>query len=159
MAIIRHEYEESMTRVIHYDATGRRVSRFDSFDGATTTNTFGYNIRSEVISALMGTNTYGYAYDPIGNRLTSSHNADTNLYFANCLDQYTTISNLCLSAPPRDETNPVNPVNPVNTNPCAYDADGNMSNRKKGVFHESVFHPSWVNAAHRIQSGGAAEVR
>ena len=69
---------------------------------------------------------YRYAYDfnDIGNRVTSYHNADTNLYTANCLNQYTTITNLCLSAPPHDETNPVNPVNPVNTNPCAYDADG-----------------------------------
>ena len=87
--------------------------------------------------------------------LKSDRTIITSAIAAICGDD-TTISNLCLSAPPRDETNPVNPVNPVNTNPCAYDADGNMSNRKKGVFHESVFHPSWVNAAHRIQSGGAA---
>lgn len=51
MAIIRHEYEESMTKVIHYEAAGRRVSRLDSFDGETTANTFGYNARSEVVSA------------------------------------------------------------------------------------------------------------
>ena len=83
----------------------------------------------------MGTNIYGYAYDPIGNRLTSSHNADTNLYAPNSLNQYTTISNLCLSVPPRDETNPVNHVNPVNTNPCAYDADGNMTADERGWYY------------------------
>lgn len=96
------------------DAAGRRVSRIDTFDGAATTNTFGYNIRSEVTSAAMGTNRYSYAYDPIGNRLFSSHNAETNAYTANSLNQYTAISNLCASVSPCEEM-------------LTYDADGNMT--------------------------------
>jgi len=87
------------------DAAGRRVSRND--------DAFGYNARSEVISAAIGTNGYAYAYDPIGNRVWSAMNAVTNTYTANRLNQYTLISN------------PVNPVNPVQILPT-YDADGNM---------------------------------
>ena len=58
----------------------------------------------------MGTNTYGYAYDPIGNRLTCSHNAETNSYTANNLNQYTAI----------DDAEPT------------YDADGNMTGDGRG---------------------------
>ncbi len=99
------------------DAAGRRISRIDTFDGAATANTFGYNARSEVVSALMGTNSYGYAYDPIGNRLSASLNAATNLYSANSLNQYTSISNLCVSVPPCEPS-------------C--DADGNMTADERG---------------------------
>ena len=63
-------------------------------------------IRSEHAAASVGTNRYGYAYDSIGNRLWSAANAETNSYAANCLNQYTSVS---------DGTNPV------------YDADGNMT--------------------------------
>jgi len=87
------------------DAAGRRVSR--------NADAFGYNARSEVISAAIGTNGYAYAYDPIGNRVWSAVNTLTNTYTANRLNQYTLISN------------PVNPVNPVQILPT-YDADGNM---------------------------------
>jgi RHS repeat-associated protein len=134
IAAVTNTFSASLISAFDYsnDAAGRRISRLDTFGGAATANTFGYNVRSEVVSALMGTNIYGYAYDPIGNRLTSSHNADTNLYAPNSLNQYTTISNLCLSVPPRDETNP---VNPVNTNPCAYDADGNMTADERGWYY------------------------
>jgi RHS repeat-associated protein len=88
------------------DAAGRRVSR--------NADSFGYNARSEVIGAVIGTNSYGYAYDAIGNRVWSAFNAVTNTYAANCLNQYTLISNH------------VNHVNPVRIHPT-YDADGNMT--------------------------------
>jgi RHS repeat-associated protein len=86
------------------DTIGRRTKRIDN---ASVTNAFGYNIRSEVIEALMGTNTYGYAYDPIGNREQASLNTVTNFYAANALNQYTNISNGSVIEP-------------------TYDADGNM---------------------------------
>jgi hypothetical protein len=73
----------------------------------TTTNNFGYNLRSEVVEALMGTNTYGYAYDPIGNRRAASNNAEILTYLSNELNQYTNIQNAAAVAP-------------------AYDPDGNM---------------------------------
>jgi hypothetical protein len=74
------------------------------------TTAFGYNSRSEVTGAVMHTNTYGYVFDPIGNRLLSSHNAETNTYIANALNQYSQIS-----APPAPLRYPL------------YDADGNMT--------------------------------
>ena len=55
--------------------------------GVATTNAFGYNARSEVTSANMGTNTYGYVFDPIGNRIVSTNNADGTAYAANELNQ------------------------------------------------------------------------
>jgi YD repeat-containing protein len=55
------------------------------------TNDFGYNVRSEMASAAMVTNTYGYAFDPIGNRLVAANNATVLSYQANSLNQYTNI--------------------------------------------------------------------
>jgi hypothetical protein len=52
----------------------------------TTTNNFGYNVRSEVVEAFMGTNTYGYAYDPIGNRRAATNNAEILTYLSNELN-------------------------------------------------------------------------
>ena len=78
--------------------------------GVAITNAFGYNVRSEVTSALMGTNAYGYVFDPIGNRIVSTNNADGTAYAANELNQYTNI--LCVSATPREPT---------------HDDDGNMT--------------------------------
>ena len=90
-----------------YDELSRRTQRLDTTDSALTTNTFSYNVRSELIDATMGTNTYSYAYDPIGNRQLASANEVTNLYMANELNQYTNIN--------------AGAVEPV------YDVDGNMT--------------------------------
>jgi len=87
-----------------YDAAGRRTERVDS---GLTTNLFGYNMRSELADAIMGTNLYAYVYDPIGNRQLASVNEVTNLYQANELNQYTNINE--------------GAVEPV------YDPDGNLS--------------------------------
>ncbi len=87
-----------------HDAAGRRTRRVDS---ELTTNLFGYNMRSELVNAIMGTNFYAYDYDPIGNRQQASANEVTNLYQANELNQYTNII--------------------MGTIEPAYDADGNMT--------------------------------
>ena len=87
-----------------YDELSRRTQRLDTTDSALTTNTFSYNVRSELIGATMGTNTYSYTYDPIGNRQLASANEVTNLYQANELNQYTNI----------------------NQSPLVYDLDGNL---------------------------------
>jgi RHS repeat-associated protein len=105
------------------DAIGNRVSRHDSglaFAQAQT-NLFGYNPRSEVTGAVMHTNAYGYAYDPIGNRLLSSHNAETNTYIANALNQYSQIS--------------VSSVQSVDNLLPLHDADGNMTFDGKEWFY------------------------
>ena len=78
-----------------------------------TANAFCYNARSEVTDALMGTNAYTYAYDPIGNRLTASADAVTNLYAANALNQNSNI------------TYQSNSLQPNSLSP-SYDPDGNM---------------------------------
>ena len=90
-----------------YDAIGRRTQRIDD---SSITNLFGYNLRSELVSAEMGTNTYAYACDPIGNRSSASENGTTTTYAANSLNQYTAL-------------------NPASTNPTpfTYDPDGNMT--------------------------------
>ena len=82
-----------------YDAVGRRTQRVDS---GLTTNLFGYNVRSELADAIMGTNTYSYTYDPIGNRQLASANEVTNLYQANELNQYTNINNGVTNVPTCD---------------------------------------------------------
>jgi hypothetical protein len=92
VALSRFHYEN--------DPLGRRTKRVDN---ASITNNFGYNIRSEVIEALMGTNAYNYAYDPIGNREQASLNAVTNFYAANALNQYTNISNGTVVEPTYDD--------------------------------------------------------
>jgi hypothetical protein len=71
------------------DSLARRVRRVDN--GAVT-NDFGYNGRSELTAADMGTNRYGYVYDPIGNRLVATNNAEVLTYMANALNQYTNIA-------------------------------------------------------------------
>ncbi len=73
-----------------HDAAGRRTRRVDS---GLTTNLFGYNMRSELVDAIMGTNFYAYDYDPIGNRRVASMGTVSNVYEANSLNQYSTVSN------------------------------------------------------------------
>ena len=93
------------------DAIGRRTQRIDStavMESSSLTNDFGYNTRSELIEALMGTNSHSYRYDPIGNRQTATNNAEAWSYAANALNQYSQI------------TNNQSPITPT------YDADGNM---------------------------------
>ncbi|MDD2601107.1 MAG: hypothetical protein PHO37_18095, partial [Kiritimatiellae bacterium] len=62
------------------------------FNSSTITNNFIYNQNSEVINATMNGDDYNYDFDPIGNRQTSVHNALTNIYAANQLNQYTAIT-------------------------------------------------------------------
>ena len=93
---IKNEFGTNVISQFDYlnDAAGRRTRRIDL---GIVTNDFGYNTRSELISAVMGANVFGYAYDPIGNRLTSAwypvttneEPGTTNWYSANSLNQYT----------------------------------------------------------------------
>ena len=93
------------------DDLGRRTNRVDSGTAftAATTNDFGYNTRSELTSADMGTDDYRYAYDNIGNRTAYTNNSEAWAYLANSLNQYTNIA---------DGT----------TNDLLYDLDGNLTN-------------------------------
>jgi RHS repeat-associated protein len=92
------------TFVYTNDALARRTRRVDNMG---VTNEFGYNGRSELTAAQMGTNRYGYIYDPIGNRTVSTNNAEVLTYLANGLNQYTNIADGVTNRP-------------------TYDLDGNM---------------------------------
>ena len=93
------------------DSLGRRTNRIDTLASYASplTNAFTYNTRSELTNAVMDTNTFGYAFDNIGNRLTSSSNSADLTYLANQLNQYTNIANDA-------------------TNDLLYDLDGNLTN-------------------------------
>ena len=95
------------------DGLGRRTARTDTTPTLTVNNAFGYNLKSEVTSAMMANGNSKYNYDPIGNRVFSSLNALTNTYSANALNQYTVITN-SVSSVPLCEIKP------------SYDLDGNM---------------------------------
>ena len=102
--ISRYDYEN--------DALGRRTSRVDS--GLAFANpafdAYSYNQRSEVTGAqryhgmdtadtskVYGGRQFGYAYDPIGNRISATETIGGQIlsksYAANELNQYTTINN------------------------------------------------------------------
>ena len=98
------------------DALGRRtnVTRSGSAFSDTNILTYGYNSRSEVISALSNINanySFSYNYDPIGNRLNSTLAGTAWSYTSNNLNQYTALTSGNTTQSP------------------AYDADGNMTFR------------------------------
>jgi RHS repeat-associated protein len=94
------------------DAIGRRIQRLDAGTGVPSarTNAFGYNVRSELVSAEMDTNSFGYAYDPIGNRTAATNacpvgggNAETLTYLSNELNQYTNVADGVTNSPTYDD--------------------------------------------------------
>jgi len=52
-----------------------------------------FNPKSEITNAILAANNFGYAYDPIGNRLSATKNEEPEDYSANALNQYTSITN------------------------------------------------------------------
>jgi len=87
------------------DALGRRteIARSGTAMSKTRTDAYGYNDRNELIYSRRGAESaeiteYAYAYDDIGNRLSSLDLGTNRTYTANNLNQYTQISNLCVSA-------------------------------------------------------------
>jgi RHS repeat-associated protein len=110
---VKNQFDNTTISQYNYanDEIGRRTQRIDTMAN-TTTNTFGYNNRSELIDAALGLDDYGYNYDQIGNRITVTSSVDSVSsvvnYQANQLNQYTNISYGQGSSLP------------------SYDADGNM---------------------------------
>jgi len=106
---------------------------FETLRNATTRNsdTFGYNERSEVVSAQIGTNQFTHAYDLIGNQTNFVANAATNAYTHNSLNQLET-ANI--------------PQFSILNSPFSifHDLDGNLTN-------DSVFAYSY-DAANRLAS-------
>jgi len=113
-----------------YDALGRRTHKANvgAAFGAAHFDVYGYNGRSELTASDRWTGTgpdgankqdvagdYGYAYDPIGNRLSyDPAGANTVYYCANSLNQYTTT----------DDAATCPPSTPAQS--FAYDEDGNL---------------------------------
>ena len=81
------------------DALGRRTSMGKSGTAFSQNDTisYGYNYRSEVVSAIAANDTsynYGYNFDYIGNRISSALAGTTTSYTSNNLNQYLTIGSL-----------------------------------------------------------------
>jgi len=66
-----------------YDAVGRPVER--------DADAFVYNARGEVTNAIVGTGTWRYAYDHIGNRQSAYEAGVSTSYSANEVNQYTEV--------------------------------------------------------------------
>ncbi len=81
-------------RTFSYDVAGRLTGRnqYRLGDETNRIDAFGYNPRSELTQATLGTNAYAYAFDPIGNRQTADEPDFSATYSANTLNQYTNIS-------------------------------------------------------------------
>ena len=79
-----------------YDAVGRRIACAKSgtaFERSDSVN-YGYNARSELTSATAAVDSayrYGYNFDDIGNRKTSSERGINSVYTASQLNQYTAV--------------------------------------------------------------------
>ncbi len=99
----------------------RPLTRTTSRNGTTQNDTFGYNPRSELVSATFANANYAYAFDNIGNRETSTEAGATLAYTANNLNQYTEIC----SAEPIQQT--ATPSAQLSALQLAYDADGNAT--------------------------------
>ena len=104
-----------------YDTLDRPLTRSTSRNGTTQNDTFGYNSRSELVSATLGNDNYSYAFDAIGNRETSSEAGTALTYTANNLNQYTEIC----SAEPIQQT--ATPSAQLSALQLLYDADGNAT--------------------------------
>lgn len=85
-----------------YDALSRPVVR--------NADTFAYDARGEVVSALVDGIAEAHVYDGIGNSVLAASRGVTNTYAANCLNQYTSVA-----------ASGASPVVPQ------YDADGNLT--------------------------------
>ena len=99
-------------RTYAYDALGRPTSRTLARGGATRTDSFGYNARSELTSATLGSDAYAYAFDNVGNRGTATEAGTQFAYVTNELNQYPALT----KTPAEGQTQYFTP---------AYDADGN----------------------------------
>ncbi|MBQ8722756.1 MAG: RHS repeat protein, partial [Opitutales bacterium] len=126
MTIRRGTSTNVVLRNYTYDALGRPLTRSTSRNGTTQNDTFGYNSRSELVSATLGTDNYAYAFDNIGNRATATvaiANSESQVsnYSTNNLNQYTGIVQSSSSSQEEGDraTSAVEAL--------TYDADGNAT--------------------------------
>ena len=98
----RYGNQQMYSYATEYDLLERPMNATDSL---STAREWLYNNRNELASAVIGTNSYAYAYDSIGNRNWAALNSATNTYVANSLNQYSQ----------------------VDASQFVYDADGNLT--------------------------------
>ena len=93
--LIGMAYHRSTTLVTQrsytYDTLGRPLTRSTARNGQTVNDSFVHNSRSELSSATVNGNNYGYDYDNIGNRRMAMEASDYTIYEVNNLNQYTSI--------------------------------------------------------------------
>jgi len=110
-------------RTFTRDAVGHLAERtqYRLGDATNRLDVFSQNTRGELAYAALGTNSYTYTFDDIGNRIVTTENMETTEYFSNILNQYTRITN----SVPSCEFIPV------------FDADGNQTLIKTstGIWH------------------------
>jgi len=153
------------------DALGRRTQRIDD---VAVTNTFGYNPRSELVSAAMDTNSFTYGYDAIGNRTAVTNNAEVLTYLSNALNQYTNIANGVTNTPIYDadgnlltrgdwgldwdgENRLVAMTNGTSTLAFAYDYMGRRVTKVTDGFTHHFWYDGW-NLAQEISSSGITTI-
>ena len=105
VAVSNHCGNVSQGLEYSYDALQRPVSR--------NADSFGYNVRGEVVSATIDGRNESHSYDDIGNAVQASYPASTNDFTSNCRNQYSSIAAVA------EGTQLVASV--------SYDLDGNMT--------------------------------
>ena len=114
-AVSRHPYRRELVTGVTNTVNNATVSTYayahDRLGRVVSRNgdAFGYDARSQVVSATVSTNAYGYSYDSIGNSVHASRNAATNYYLSNELNQYEVVGD------------------GADFSFLSYDADGNQS--------------------------------
>lgn len=151
MTIRRGAGTNVVLRNYTYDSLGRVSARTRTRgNGTPREDTFGYNPRSELTSATLGSDNYAYAFDNIGNRATATvaiANSESQVsnYSTNNLNQYTGIS-----------------LGDAVSSPLQYDADGNAtlfrtSTGTWAIEYNGANRPvRWTNAATRTHRDSSA---
>ena len=127
-------------RTYSHDALGRVSARTQTRGSAAArSDSFGYNARSELTSATLGSDAYAYAFDYIGNRGMATEAGTQFAYTTNTLNQYSGITssgeatfqslveNPSESDSEQSDRNVASPLNSSSTFSPTYDADGNAT--------------------------------
>ena len=116
-----------------HDALGRVSARTQTRGSAAArSDAFGYNARSELTSATLGSDEYAYAFDYIGNRGAATEAGIQFVYTTNNLNQYTSRGEAAFLPLPENpsesdsEQSDRNVASPLTFSPT-YDLDGNAT--------------------------------
>ncbi len=92
--LVRDPYLRDLVTAVNNSFGPDFAYSYDALSRPTTRNadTFAYNFRSEVIGANVAGQCESYDYDNIGNSTFAAVNSVTNLYVANGLNQYVSVT-------------------------------------------------------------------